>query len=1476
MFIGCVGIDVSAHDWSTHMNKTKINEYSELILVNFDDGTVISDSTHSYLSENGTAIYADDLGLLEKETFSRFQNAVNFSGIWDPVEAEKAFEYVFEPYEEDGLMMTAYPIPVIPDVYDPSYKPEFLVLHSISSGVYGPVNYLYASIKHETRRLYLLSIGVAVFGMVLMLSIIWCVARCLTRPLLYMEGIAWRIVNHSDPRSSSVMKMIEEVEEKATVRCTPRTEINSLVLEFRTMILSFSGGGASKPSQEKYHEIRNSLTWHSDFQQLYSREEKRPIRSSSIFAASLDLTDEESSQHSSEMVEVAKGVIPRKNALVEPSSEFIVPPPIKRNTDNVICTSMRATDKGCETEKLSKQSQLRVIRSPLFWWILALIVVPLVLLLLLICALVSSRITRTIPSWVKRADRASHALSRQALNLTAGTKASLMTAEVFEATRNLHLVTRVVNGLAFGGITQSDSFTEMDSASEECKSYTPGVCPFFESDRSPCPCEWGDVIAATCTSFNDTQSRYLQTQLWSLQRQTEAFPGSPNATQWYSNYTDLPGFEGDTGGDVYSTSYDRLRVGSASAVVNFPVYNYKRGLGRPNHVIGVYSGFEDGLFLGFDGCQYINAELAHWHSSEDNGAAKVSPSLCPLGKYGYDPRCRGWFVTGREHYMTSGEPLHVTAPYVFAVSGEVATSLTSPIANPRTGAYIGQTLLDHFPESLRHGLRHLPTYQQGTVVPILITLEEDSTGGDTVVGPNLTVGWESAALVDLLFPFDKAGSARRTHFEHEVLSEMKNGTGGMKLFERTGEDGSEEDLIIAFAPVYERLILALSPDDFARGVSVSNSPIYSVGMIRYADDMHLAFQAIQDTILTQLARTRATYIAVTVVDAILFALLSCVVSLQSSCESVPESRSAVCLGVTFPSVTCIPHFSFPCVFHCLQITMCIVKPMIMLLRAVQAVNQNIVRDDDFPPIKGGSREINRVTNSFSKLFKVVRVSNTAFFSGNLKWAYHFVRDALELFRKVEDQKAIAVACGNLGNILVALYLDSGELTTADSDDNLISVALQHYAESIELGEREFNACPESDAKADFALQFSDRLFNRGLFLLLIQGSEDAPTDARERALKDFQLARSLDYDAKDWMMKKKLLFKNSVSYFCRLLRRIHGLAYFYDDIGLREVWDAKELVDFADQLLFAAWNEPTAPLFAELSKAGRLQQLEDAGIQVLGMDNPVEAGRLAMRMLVEDEYLLETSFERAADALLKLLQGTNDSIKFSKRTTSCAREDLRRMMRSCKKSSLDIGKNIVFAVELSSQLGEDPLLEKINTNCLALFERQISTKDYMGLVACRSKESVKLKLAPKEGNEERQRSVLDAATSCSTDRCIYTLPLAIQMIIDSDVSLENDTYIMYILDGSSGDMQAFDSLRLQIDRLNRERSTSIHLFIVGVCVQDQRIKDQCRQLATASKLSMYADATVESIDGIFDSVKTAMTGRATNNGLLKGITMECF
>jgi len=403
------------------------------------------------------------------------------------------------------------------------------------------------------------------------------------------------------------------------------------------------------------HQIHNDLTWHSDFQQLYWCK-PRPKRSSRSTSVGSESTEEESRSTTSGPTGILRRPLKNRTKKNGPEDEaeepcLIVPAPVKRNPDRVICTPTASKDSLEESSE-----QISVLRSPLFWWIVALIVIPILFVIGLICAIVSYDIVTVIPSWVAQADKATDTLALAALQLTASSKASLMTAVVFESIRDLHLITRFAGFLYFGGIQRSSSFIEMDSASEECKTFPNKTCPFyFDPDRAPCPCEWSNVLETTCTEDNITYSRDLQHQFWGLQSQdadretgarvsSASFPtvgSSPETTQWYANFSAMPGSWKSQDAAGFETSYDRTRVASATVVANIVVYNYANSLGWKNKIIGVYQAMQsDGLMMGFNGCDYTHPGFASWNSNENNHAAVVAPLLCPLGKYGYDPRCR--------------------------------------------------------------------------------------------------------------------------------------------------------------------------------------------------------------------------------------------------------------------------------------------------------------------------------------------------------------------------------------------------------------------------------------------------------------------------------------------------------------------------------------------------------------------------------------------------------------------------------------------------------------------------------------------------------------------------------------------------------------------------------------------------------------------------------------------------------------------
>ena len=111
---------------------------------------------------------------------------------------------------------------------------------------------------------------------------------------------------------------------------------------------------------------------------------------------------------------------------------------------------------------------------------------------------------------------------------------------------------------------------------------------------------------------------------------------SAETVVWWDEISKLPGSEKGALASGYSTTYDRLRVISASPVHQV-VYNQDVS---KKYSLFTAVGFEsDGLVVTFMGCQTNNlVTFGSWSSTEENKAYEIRPELCPLGKYGYDPR----------------------------------------------------------------------------------------------------------------------------------------------------------------------------------------------------------------------------------------------------------------------------------------------------------------------------------------------------------------------------------------------------------------------------------------------------------------------------------------------------------------------------------------------------------------------------------------------------------------------------------------------------------------------------------------------------------------------------------------------------------------------------------------------------------------------------------------------------------------------
>ena len=263
--------------------------------------------------------------------------------------------------------------------------------------------------------------------------------------------------------------------------------------------------------------------------------------------------------------------------------------------------------------------------------------------------------------------------------------------------------------------------------------------------------------------------------------------------------------------------------------------------------------------------------MASTFQSSD-ATAEINSDLCPLGKFGFDPRCRDWYATGHKLYDKFQRPLFITAPYVTA-SLNVASSATSPIANPSTGEYVGQMLYDFVPSSTHSMFNKLEE-----PIAFLVSPDDGGTGYDTVIGPGGLDSWEPSSILDLLFKLDHVDSVYRKTFETDILERMKRGAHGFESFDRTTSEGTLETLKLAFQPVKTRVMLPIDPSDFTRGVNRSQVLLYSLGIAYRVEDISEPWRAIEASVRGDLKRLKTIYLCSIVFLSLLFLCFGCFVS----------------------------------------------------------------------------------------------------------------------------------------------------------------------------------------------------------------------------------------------------------------------------------------------------------------------------------------------------------------------------------------------------------------------------------------------------------------------------------------------------------------------------------------------------------------------------------------------------------------------
>jgi hypothetical protein len=891
-FIGCVSVDLSSEVISRLLVTNIKGKGVQVALVKMD-GTVVAGFGWNITQEK-EALHVRDTDFIDEGLFKKISAVVDWEKEWEPQVVRNQLANNMEDF--DGRVMTAYPFPRPPEEYDLRYRPDSMIIFSVGGEVFEVLDAIDDAIDDDVRVLAVHSILIGISGLVVILLMVAFVSRVLTLPLNYMDVVAWRIINHTDDRAGETLDKVADDEQDPLAKCSPRTEITEIVFEFQKMIQGFSGGGPSSVSKSKINEIPNCLTWREDFNQLYdldpstkeklqeecAQNAKSPhtrhlsFEKSSIFS-SMNVSNLSSESQGSEdsavfrMADIRRLDHPLKHLGRTESSTMLQAPATMTNLGSNIG----------EVNHYNKAhlhgDGVRISRSSLFRWIVGSIVVPLLLTNCIICALVSMDIVREFPTWVELSRTMSFDLELKSLRDAASLRASLAERVLTEPLRDLHLLTRFTGWLLFDGINRSDSFSDLEMEFvEECKDYPADdeSCPFYSDPvRSPCDCKWEDPWNRECHVFQ-MESRRLQT-LWFLSQARDFDPRtgnrnrsltyprwdfSPETTAWWTNASKLPGAFQGSAASGYERAYDRIRVSSAMSAVSIPIYNYMT-IDRLNLVrssMSSYIYFEaDGMNMGYSGCNYDSARYAHFESAEANGASVVNPDLCPLGKFGYDPRCRGWYGAGKERAL-EGDPIYLTPPYRFAAVTDVGTSAVSPLIDPRSGEFIGQTLIDFSPLQMLKALDETNSYFYYVISP------STSASDDTIIGPGHPIGDDPAAIADVILPLDALDSKNRADFAN-VIYEMKEGQSGEALFTRTAENGAAEKIMLAYAPVYARTLSPARPDDFARGSNYSHMLLYSVAVARLEKTLAKPFIEIEDDIRENLGVIAIVYLSLVIV-----------------------------------------------------------------------------------------------------------------------------------------------------------------------------------------------------------------------------------------------------------------------------------------------------------------------------------------------------------------------------------------------------------------------------------------------------------------------------------------------------------------------------------------------------------------------------------------------------------------------------------
>ena len=164
---------------------------------------------------------------------------------------------------------------------------------------------------------------------------------------------------------------------------------------------------------------------------------------------------------------------------------------------------------------------------------------------------------------------------------------------------------------------------------------------------------------------------------------------------------------------------------------------------------------------------------------------------------------------------------------------------------------------------------------------------------------------------------------------------------------------------------------------------------------------------------------------------------------------------------------------------------------------------------------------------------------------------------------------------------------------------------------------------------------ANRYFNRAIFLLTTSADHKEPKEAEALGFRDLQIVNDMDVEIVDQCTEMGFTINRSER-FELMISRIRGLlGLAQKGFSSDELYIEDQMNDFYNELKTALKN-PSHELFKDMSISGRLQKFDTELIKYyrdVKHDN-LSAAKVAIRMLIEDEYLFHEAEIEAIKVLL--------------------------------------------------------------------------------------------------------------------------------------------------------------------------------------------------------------------------------------------------